>query len=240
MWWNTKLHLENGFETSFSFRISSSCIAAGGNNCVTADGLALVIYGGSEADQIGCGGRALGFANDEATKCYSGIPMSFAVELDTWHNPELHDINLRGVGVTNVNATEVVQYSYMHAAFFSQNQAPNSVSHQNQIAGTPAIPQIADGKSHHARLVYIPGSTATATGRVFLYIDDMQSFVLTAPIRLARSSSYCDKKSKTDKCILDLYGNAYIGFTSATGKSGQVHDIQDWIFCDEPNCGRTN
>ena len=74
---------------------------------------------------------------------------------------------------------------------------------------------------------------------MFLYIDDMQSFVLTAPIRLARRNLPCDLTSKTERCVLDELGNAYLGFTSATGVVGQTHEIYDWTFCDEPNCGRT-
>jgi hypothetical protein len=237
LWWGTKVHLENGFETSFDFSITSAC-SASADQCGTGDGFAFVLYGGADPDQIGCGGRAMGFANDVASNCTGGIPMSFAVEFDTWHNPELHDINLRGSGVVTVNATQVARYSYAHAAFFSQGGEPNTVSHTEQLAGTPAIPEISDGKTHHAKLVYIPGSTAEAPGRMFLYVDDMQSFVLTAPIRLARQTSFCSAGSRTHRCILDAFGNAYIGFTSATGGVGQVHEIHDWIFCDEPNCGR--
>ncbi len=54
-------------------------------------------------------GNALGFASDEASNCTNGIPLSFAVEFDTWHNPELYDVNQRGIGVEAVNATEVGQ-----------------------------------------------------------------------------------------------------------------------------------
>merc|ERR1711871_1802860 len=101
----------------------------------------------------------------------------------------------------NVNATVTTRYSYAHAAFFSQPDGrPNSASHTNQMAGTPAIPKIADGKLHKARLVYIPGSTVLSAGRMFLYIDDMQSFVLTAPVRLARQGAFCTNTSKTDRC----------------------------------------
>jgi len=198
-----------------------------------------VLYGGAAPDQIGCGGRALGFASDAANNCTSGIPLSFAVEFDTWHNPELHDINLRGKGTSSVNATTATSYSYAHAAFFCEGAAANTVSHTGQLAGTPSIPNIADGSMHHAKLVYIPGSTSTATGRMFLYVDDMQSFVLTAPVLLAPQSEYCDPASTTDRCILDAFGNAYLGFTASTGQVGQAHEIYDWIFCDEPNCGRS-
>lgn len=85
-------------------------------------------------------------------------------------------------------------------------------------------------------MVYIPGSSSSAPGRIFLYIDDLQSFVLTAPLRLT-SAGKCGMGS-ADKCVLDTFGNAYLGFTAAAGETGQTHDIRDWNFCDEPNCGR--
>jgi hypothetical protein len=239
-WWKSRVHVENGFETSFRFRISSSCVTGStSTECGTGDGFAFVLYGGdSLTTAVGCGGRALGFASDAANNCTSGIPYSFAVEFDTWHNPELQDINTRGAGTSDMNATKVTRYSFAHAAFFSEGASPNTVMHSKQIAGTPAIPEIADGTVHQVRFVYIPGSTSAAIGRVFLYIDDMQSFVLTAPIRFARQGTYCDVDSRTDRCILDAFGNVYMGFTSATGGVAQMHDIHAWSFCDQPNCER--
>lgn len=186
-------------------------------------------------DDIGCGGSSLGFADDAKTAC-TGIKNSFAVEFDTWHNPELRDINIRGMGTVESNATTSVRNNFVHAAFFSggENSTPNS--HDRQLAGTPAIPAIDDGQWHTARVVYIPGTSTAAPGRMFLYIDDMQSFVLTAPIRLTREGA-CGT-SVTDKCVLDPYGNAFLGFTASTGGKGQNHDISKWLFCDEPGCGR--
>jgi len=235
VWYGTKLHLEDGFESSFTFKMSSSCTSSS-TGCGAGDGFAFVIHSNDATNVIGCGGRSLGFASDAETSC-SGITRSFAVEFDTWHNPELRDINIRGSGTVEVNATTVPRYNYVHAAFFSNGEQPNSNSHDRQLAGTPAIPSVNDGNWHTARVVYIPGTTSAAPGRLFLYIDDMQSFVLTAPVRFTRSGA-CGGSS-TDRCILDSFGNAYIGFTAATGEVGQSHDVSRWLFCDEPGCGRS-
>jgi hypothetical protein len=231
------VHIEDGFETSFSFRINSSCLESDALDCAAGDGFALVLHGGDSATAIGCGESSMGYASDHAKNCDNGIRTSFIVEFDTYHNPELHDINTRGFGTVSVNATEVEQYQYVHAAFFSQGEAASTANHATQIAGTPAIPSIADGALHQARLVYIAGGSTHATGRFFLYIDDMQSFVLTAPVRLARQGQ-CSVASSTTKCVLDSLGNAYLGFTAASGEKAQMHDIYDWHFCDAPNCGR--
>jgi hypothetical protein len=240
VWYNTQVHLENGFETAFTFKMSSACTTSEPGSCGAGDGFAFVIHSSGTSnttatDDIGCGGSSLGFADDAKTAC-TGIKNSFAVEFDTWHNPELRDINIRGMGTVESNATTSVRNNFVHAAFFSggENSTPNS--HDRQLAGTPAIPAIDDGQWHTARVVYIPGTSTAAPGRMFLYIDDMQSFVLTAPIRLTREGA-CGT-SVTDKCVLDPYGNAFLGFTASTGGKGQNHDISKWLFCDEPGCGR--
>merc|ERR1712100_254482 len=241
VWYNTKVQVENGFETSFSFKMSSHCTAIPGEittGCGAGDGLAFVIQGSDTPNHIGCGGGAMGFADsfDPAEAGCSGISQAFAVEFDTWHNPELRDVNVRGSGTVEINATAVPRYDYVHAAFFSGGKDKISNNHGTQIAGTPAIPTINDGAWHLARVVYIPGTSASAPGRMFLYIDDMQSFVLTAPVRLTRDGA-CGTAT-TDRCVLDAFGNAYMGFTSSTGEMGQSHDISKWLFCDEPGCGR--
>jgi hypothetical protein len=234
VWYNEKLHLQNGFETTFEFKMSPSCTTTDGSDCAAGDGFAFVIQSNSDSS-IGCGGSALGFASDASQNCDSGIQNSFVVEFDTWHNPDLHDINLRGVGVTRTNATVTPTYNFAHAAFFSQDGA-NTADHSSQLAGTPAIPPISDGEIHTARVVYIPGTSSAVPGRIFLYIDDLQSFVLTSPLRLTTTGA-CGVGA-SDKCVLDSLGNAYLGFTAASGEIGQYHDIRQWKFCDEPNCGR--
>jgi len=237
VWYNTKVHLENGFETSFKFKMSSECTTTSTTGCGAGDGFAFVIQGSNSSNVIGCGGRSLGFGDSDDEGCH-GIEQSFAIEFDTWHNPELRDINVRGAGTVQVNASTVPRYNYVHAAFFSNGKKVNVNSHDMQLAGTPAIPAINNGNWHSGRVVYIPGTSTAAPGRMFLYIDDMQSFVLTAPVRLTKEGA-CGV-SVTDRCVLDSFGNAYLGFTAATsgGLIGQNHDVAKWLFCDEPGCGR--
>jgi hypothetical protein len=241
VWYNTEVHLENGFETSFSFKMSSPCttdpLEMAKPDCGAGDGLAFVIKSATGAanatNAIGCSGSSIGFASDDFG-C-QGITDAFAIEFDTWHNPDKRDINLRGSGTYDVNATTNTRYNYVHTAFFSNGKNALTNNHDTQIAGTPAVPTINDGNWHTARVVYIPGTSTLSPGRMFLYIDDMQSFVLTAPIRLTRSGS-CGTAS-TDRCVLDPYGNAFLGFT-ASSEGRQNHDISKWLFCDEPGCGR--
>merc|ERR1711865_720005 len=74
--------------------------------------------------------------------------------------------------------------------------------------------------------------------RIFLYIDDMQSFVLTAPLKLLPKGQ-CIVESRTERCVLDEFGNAQLGFTSSTRSEYPAnHDIHSWSYCSQPNCGR--
>jgi hypothetical protein len=221
VWHQPPVHIQDGFQTSFNFRISA----------VGQDGFAFVISGGDTTDVLGCGGPSLGFASDDALDCTSGVTNSFAVEFDTWHDVRFRDINQRGGSGTHFNATSVDLRQFTHAAFFSNGAAANTADHRYQLAGTPAVPDFNDGQVHAARIVYVPG-------RIFLYIDDMQSFVLTAPLKLLPTGQ-CIVESRTERCVLDQYGNAQLGFTSSTRSEYPAnHDIHSWSFCSQPNCGR--
>jgi len=221
VWHQPPVHILDGFQTSFTFRIST----------VGMDGFAFVIAGGDTTDAVGCGGPALGFASDEAEGCTSGITNSFAIEFDTWHDVRFRDVNQRGQSGSHYNASSVDLRQYSHVAFFSNGDAANTADHRYQLAGTPAVPDFNDGEVHSARVVYVPG-------RIFLYIDDMQSFVLTAPLKLLPKGQ-CIVESRTERCVLDEFGNAQLGFTSSTRSEYPAnHDIHSWSYCSQPNCGR--
>jgi hypothetical protein len=221
VWHQPPVHILDGFQTSFTFRIST----------VGMDGFAFVIAGGDTTDAVGCGGPALGFASDEAEGCTSGITNSFAIEFDTWHDVRFRDVNQRGQSGSHYNASSVDLRQYSHVAFFSNGDAAHTADHRYQLAGTPAVPDFNDGEVHSARVVYVPG-------RIFLYIDDMQSFVLTAPLKLLPKGQ-CIVESRTERCVLDEFGNAQLGFTSSTRSEYPAnHDIHSWSYCSQPNCGR--
>jgi len=221
VWHQPPVHIEDGFQTTFSFRIST----------VGMDGFAFVIAGGDVSAALGCGGPALGFASDEEEGCTAGVARSFAIEFDTWHDARFRDVNQRGRSGSHINATSSHLMQFSHAAFFSNGDAANTADHRYQLAGTPAVPDFNDGQVHTARVVYVPG-------RIFLYIDDMQSFVLTAPLRLMPVGQ-CVVESRTERCVLDKYGNAKLGFTSSTRSEAPAnHDIHSWSYCSQPNCGR--
>jgi hypothetical protein len=234
-WYKEPVHLEAGFETSFSFRL----VGCGSDSC--SEGFSFIIYGGGDPHDnlIGCTGSGLGFGS--TASCTDGITTSLAIEFDTWHNSDLHDLNGRGVGNTLHNATVETTSQYNHIAIFSEGESPNTVDHKHQLAGTVAVPDFSDGAVHKARVVYVAASEGSL-GRIFVYVDDVSSFVLTTAITLARTAT-CPVQalSNSKRCVLDSFGNARVGFTASgatESPENQAQQIHDWTFCNQPNCGR--
>ena len=117
-----------------------------------------------------------------------------------------------------------------------------SVSSQLGIAKPHPI---ADGAQHLVKIRYEPEirydlvSHFTATrnmlqyikdneesrrvGTLTIFVDDDETPLLAMPINLS--------------ALLALRDNAaYVGFTAATGKAWEKHDILAWYFCESPPC----
>lgn len=107
--------------------------------------------------------------------------------------------------------------------------------------------QIADGRIHNAKIAYyrylkydllpfFKGSSALLpylldnaenrrVGTLVVWVDDMETPLMAVPINLST--------------VLDLDGGqAYVGFTSATGNSFEKHDMLKWYFCELNGCPR--
>merc|ERR1711871_777571 len=131
--YSTKVHIYDGFETTFQFRMTGFSVGCNSvlypsGFCGGGDGFAFVIQ--KETDtQIGCTGAGLGYGKVLASKqgndwsrhhCVSNTPITqaLAVEFDTWNNLKLHDPK-QGVSRWWINATEFVGYNDNHVAIFS-------------------------------------------------------------------------------------------------------------------------
>merc|ERR1711881_686745 len=136
-----------------------------------------------------------------------------------------------------------VGYNDNHVAIFSSNGMMESDHALNEhFAATPSIPNLADGKNHTVMIKYWPQlldpgkySDGTNTpykhpapdacyrcrltnnkpGNLAIFVDDMKRPVLQTAISLRKGSTCYD--DDRDRCVLDEQGNAYIGFTAATG-----------------------
>jgi hypothetical protein len=134
---------------------------------------------------------------------YQGIPNSLAVEFDTAQNSAV-DFGAGTLGDPNDN----------HISVQTRGAEPNNANTDFSLGyttqGTPTIPLFADGSVHTTKVVYKPGTLT-------IFLDDLTKPVLTVPVDLGA------------KLRLDN-GQAWVGFTGATGKRAQAHDIHSFSF----------
>jgi lysophospholipase L1-like esterase len=185
-WLPAKQSVQGGFEATFQWQISRNGQEGG------ADGFAFVIQNASGL-ALGDGRSGIG---------YNGIPNSLAVEFDTLQNPpeefggQLGDPNGNHISVQTRGALP--------------NSADPTFSLGSTTQGPPAIPLLADGNVHNAKVVYVPGTLT-------IFLDNLTSPVLSVPVDLGTTLS------------LDN-GQAWVGFTAATGGRSQAHDILSFSF----------
>ena len=184
----------------------ATCARRGG------DGLAFVIQN-ADGRALGGGGGQLG---------YGGILNCVAVEFDTFHDAHSRDPYHNHVAVMTRGA-----------------KAPALATHDAAIGTSVTVPNLSDGERHVVRVVYDPdfvpedASHKSFRGGAYLldlmrdykhglgtmkvFVDDLADPVLTVPINLA--------------AFMDLdNGRAWVGFTAATGRSMQNHDVQSFSF----------
>jgi hypothetical protein len=97
-----------------------------------------------------------------------------------------------------------------HIAVHSRGTLPNTILLPSRLAVTTTIPNLSDGSVHTVRIGYVPGTMS-------IFLDDLANPALTVSVDLAATLS------------LDA-GNAFVGFTAATGAGFENHDILNWSF----------
>lgn len=199
-WYATKQNITNGFQTIFKYRLTYPDITR-------ADGFAFVIQSQS-ATVIGGAGCDVG---------YGGIPYSLAIEFDTFKNPSFcEDTN-----DPNNN----------HIAIHSKGPSANSRIHQSSAPWVAPAPDsypdwnilengvdIADKAVHEVRIIYAPklnSSGLQGTGVIRVFVDDFP--VLSKSVDIAQ-------------ILANGNGQAWVGFTAATGTTMENHDIISWNF----------
>jgi len=216
------LPLGNGFTSTFTFQLfNQGGIANGSGNRVGADGIAFVIQNGTINGTNGV--HALGPDNGAGGQLgYTGLTKSLAVQFDTWCNSEYHDVCAAGGSPTSADAVAVQ----------SCGASANTVNFDGCTLGrvdlstlTPPI-YISDGQSHTAQIAFTPSAAPVGNcgpgtalgpscGSLTVIVDGRP--VLTVALNL----SYVG---------LDTNGDAYVGFTGATGGAYENQDILSWTF----------
>ena len=134
---------------------------------------------------------------------YQGIPNSLAVEFDTVQNPSA-DFGAGTKGDPSDN----------HISVQTRGREPNNANTDFSLGytaqGTPAIPFFSDGSVHTTKVIYKPGTLT-------IFLDDLTTPVLTVPVDLGAKLSLNN-------------GQAWVGFTAATGRRAQAHDIHSFSF----------
>jgi peptide-N4-(N-acetyl-beta-glucosaminyl)asparagine amidase len=135
---------------------------------------------------------------------YQGIPNSLAVEFDTVQTPPADFLGVGTLGDPNGN----------HISVQSRGTEPNNANTDFSLGYTtqtePGIPLFGDGSRHTTKLVYKPGNLA-------IFLDDMSKPLLNAAVDLGTAL-------RLDE------GKAWVGFTGATGRRTQAHDIYMFTF----------
>ncbi|HYE02082.1 MAG TPA: L-type lectin-domain containing protein [Phycisphaerales bacterium] len=155
VWHQQKQAVANGFETTFSVRIT-------GLQGDGADGLALVLQNQS-ATALGGTGGAMGYAENHVF-AQPGIAGALAIELDLWNNAPAGDWN---------------DPDSSHVSLQSRGPLLEaSPDHTHSLAWNHLAADLSDGALHVVSISYVPGILS-------VYVDDLNNPVLSANVDLA-------------------------------------------------------
>jgi hypothetical protein len=209
-WFNAVQPVSGPFTTTFTFQVS-------GATNFQADGFAFLIQNsaaGTSALDPGNSydGCSLGFGDAPDGVCTSttgGIPNSLAVEFDTYQNTDIDDPNGNHVAIESCGtAPNSVEGPPLPG---SCQLADNTLAGLLDPRGNPLT--LADGYPHIVTITYSgPGSTL-----LDVFVDGNDLFPGGIVVNLAT--------------LLNLNGgNAYVGFTAATGEGNDNQDILNWTY----------
>eukprot|EP00752_Nemacystus_decipiens_P015593 g13916.t1 len=238
MWYSVPVPVTRGFETLFTFqitdhsrvctehtdplfsrRVHTTCSVRGG------DGLAFVLHRNPrEANAVGGTGAEMG---------YGGLRNSLAVELDHRYNP--------GDGSNDL--------VYDHVGVHSAGSGSNNSALSAAALAPPVVWDLADGQHHLVKVKYFP-RVATEYLKHFAATTNLVPFLKDngGGRRLGTLVVWLDDGIARDEpllavpinlsVLLDLpQDQAYVGFTSATGRSWAKHDVLAWYWCHNDGGG---
>lgn len=229
IWYPRKMNVGEGFDAYFEFEISlpsAKCSRMDDENTYCrsrgADGIAFVLQNTSDS-ALGNAGSGLG---------YDGIFNALAVEIDTFFNFDQLDLYENHVAVMT-NGFRYNLSSNHSRSLAATSGVPDLTEgkHQVRISYDPNFDDVAvlhpsfqtngytswfveNADFEHGGM----GDWSVGFGLLYIYVDDLQSPVITIPMNL-------DSTLKLDS------GRMYVGLTAATGDSHyQAHEIKGFHF----------
>jgi hypothetical protein len=206
MYYDQKVNVTNGFDTTFSIRLATT----------GADGMAFVIHDDPAGlTAIGDAGGPLGYAGFADVPANS-LDHALAIEFDCW---------------TNQAATGPDQFDDQNDNHISVHTGgAGDCEGKEEFSLGRVIPNvdINNGATQVVRVLYVPGTLT-------IYFNDMVTPVLTIPYDLETGGTYQTTLPADGLGLVN--GEAYVGFTAATGGVTQVHEVRQWTW--EPTSGIT-
>lgn len=189
-----------------------------------ADGMAFVIHNiapvaksvGSEGAPIGGYGQKLGYATGARMGVMYDFPQQFAVEFDSWWNPQENDS-------TYLTGPNAYLNGPNHIAFMKNGNANHNQGSWAVAQGIPFI--LEDGQDKRVTIHY-------------LYIDATHQ-AMVVNIQQASNPAMFAQYIYNGNILADIGGAGpyYVGFTGATGESTNRHQVE--IQYADP-CQQTN
>ncbi|MGO9601798.1 MAG: L-type lectin-domain containing protein [Candidatus Binataceae bacterium] len=205
-WYNTPQPVAGAFSTTFTFELSNPSAGSLG----PADGIAFVIQNSAAGTAaLGPDGCGIGFGSGVCTGG-TGITNSLAVEFKTYSDSGLLSENPLS---SNANSVSIQ----------SNGNYPNCVDYSCSIAINNSLPAgitMSDGTVHTVTINY-SGPSTTLLDVILDGNDLFPNPVLGAPGGVTVNLN----------TLLSLTnGNAWVGFTAATGGGDDNQDILSWTF----------
>jgi len=228
-WFNTTQAVSGAFSTTFTFQVSGADTVDG-----PADGFTFVIQNSpagaaaifSSGNGEGCG---IGFGDAPDGNCTlltGGITNSLAVEFDTYQNTDIADPNANHVAIQSCGAGPNSVEGPPLAG--SCQVANNSLVGLLEPGGNPLV--LSDGSVHSVTITYNPSSLSNC--------GPNQNTTCSSLDVILDGNDLFPGGVLFDLTTLGLNnGNAYVGFTSATGAGVDDHDILTWTFTPQSQSG---
>jgi hypothetical protein len=224
-WFNTAQAVAGPFSTTFTFQLSNSTTSP-----LNADGFAFVIQNqpnnplNALDPDNGADGCSLGFgdapSNHVCTSATGGVTNSVAIEFDTYQNNDIGDPNANHVAIqscgTGANSVEASTCRI----------ADNTLERLLDPRGHALT--LADGYVHTVTITFSPSGTCSASacpGLLDVILDNNDLFPADSP---NQPSGVAFDIASIGLTLTN--GNAYVGFTAATGGDDDVQDILSWTF----------